>query len=101
MAKTAAMNDPNADASVQQGGAVPPGQEAMTTMTHTVDEIPELAGKGVGDVIAFTITAVSDDGKTYDMEIVPEGQPAEATPAPEAPAPVGGGKSAINQSMMA
>ena len=44
------------------------------------DDIPDLAGLGIGDTITLRITNVSDDGKTFNLETV---APAEAaTPAP-------------------
>lgn len=43
-------------------------------MSHTTDELPELSGRAIGDMITFTISNISDDGKTYDMTVSEEGE---------------------------
>lgn len=47
---------------------------AGTPMQHTVEEIPELADKNVGDTITFEIKGVSDDG-IYDLAVLAEEAP--------------------------
>lgn len=69
-----------------------------STLTHTVDEIPELANMNVGDVLTLTIAGVSDDGKSYNLQIQasPEAEPmGEAAGAP----PIGG-REAVAASLM-
>lgn len=73
-------------------------QPVMTVMTHTVDEIPELAGKGIGDTITFSINNISDDGKTFDLEYVEEMAPEGETMMAEETMPAGGGRAAIAES---
>ena len=51
-----------------------------TVMTHTVDEIPALAGLAIGDEISFRVANVSEDGNTFDLEVMP---PAEVLPEEE------------------
>jgi len=42
-----------------------------TILTHSADDIPELAEKAVGDVLSFEVTDINDDGM-YELSIVPE-----------------------------
>ena len=73
---------------------VSPEEEAMaaeeaavgTIMSHTIDELPELQGKQVGDEIIMRVSNVSEDGNTYDLEIVTEQPLPEAAPEPGAEA---------------
>ncbi len=47
-----------------------PAEEAAPPaagMVHTVEEVPSLAGKAVGDTQLFTITEISDDGNSYTL----------------------------------
>ena len=66
------------------GPEAPPAEEepvpAGNLMTHTVDEVPELSGKSIGDIVTFRIAEVSDDGNSYGLEVVEE-----APLAPEEP----------------
>ena len=63
---------------VEEGVEAPLEEEALveeeapgTVMTHTADDIPELADKAVGDVLSFEVTDINDDG-VYELSIVPE-----------------------------
>jgi len=53
--------------------AAPEDQVIGTTMSHTVDDIPELSNYNVGDTVMFKITNVSDDG-VYEMSVQTEGE---------------------------
>jgi len=66
-----------------------------TTLSHTIDELPELADKTVGDTIPLRITNISEDGKTYSMEVVEEVPVAEETALPAA-----GGREAIAEAFL-
>lgn len=59
----------------EQAPEAPMEEEAApagSVMTHTVEEMPELADYGVGDVIEMQIIDLTDDG-TYSMTVVPKG----------------------------
>ena len=57
-----------------------PEETPPAGLSFSSDDIPDLAGLGIGDTITLRITYVSDDGKMFDLETV---APAEAaTPAP-------------------
>ena len=61
-----------------------------TVMQHTVEEIPELSGKAIGDMVTFTIRNVSEDGKKYDLEYMEEEMPEAPMSEEEMPgAPAG------------
>lgn len=60
---------------------LPPAEETLppeegteeltsTVLSHTVEDIPELANKNIGDQIALAITNISEDGKSYDLEVI-------------------------------
>ena len=49
----------------------PEGAVAGSTMEHTLQEIPELDGRQVGDILPFTVVDVSDDGNTFQLEATP------------------------------
>lgn len=79
-------------------GVGPEGEMEGSVISHTVDELPEAQGKGVGERIILEITGVSEDGNSMDFRVVAE--PVEAPPAPvPAPAP-GPGRSEIAQSLL-
>jgi len=53
--------------------ATPPETEETETaglskVTISVTDIPELAGKDIGDTITFVISDISDDGKTFELQ---------------------------------
>jgi len=77
---------------------IPPTPEEEATpktgiLSHTVDELPELAGKSIGDTITFRIVNISEDGTTYDLEI------AEESVKPET-AEAAGGREAVKAAML-
>lgn len=47
-----------------------PESPAVGFMTHTIDELPQLATFKEGDDITFKVSSISDDGKSYDLELV-------------------------------
>jgi len=61
------------------------------TITLTSDELPALAGLGVGDTITLRVANVSDDGTSFDLEPVTE----EATPTSP-----GEGKEEVTKAML-
>ena len=72
---------------VEEVTETPPEEEVAEVgtapMIHTVEEIPELAGRAVGDTITFRIDNVTDDGNTFELSVAPEPEELE-TPGPEA-----------------
>lgn len=80
---------PEADMGVEGAAAAEAAPAAK--MVHTVDEIPELSGMGVGDTITFTITNVGEDG-SYEMSI----EAPEAAPG----TPAGEGKRALQEALV-
>ena len=85
-----------AEEELPEEGAPP---AAGTTMTHTLEEVPELSGKSVGDVIQLRVTGVSDDGTSFDMEVVPMEEAPPPVAAEEAAA-MPGGRGAISEAML-
>ena len=75
-----------------------PETPVTTVMSHTTDEIPELAGKAVGDTVTFTVRNVSDDGKTFDLEYIAD-VPVPEMEAPGAPMAGPSGRSQIAESL--
>jgi len=70
-------------------------QPTGSIMSHTREEIPELEGKAIGDLVSFRITGVSEDGNTFDMEFSPLGGTEEPAVMPEE-APIGGREAIVN-----
>ena len=79
---------------------VPEEEGGIGSMQHTVDELPPLSGKGVGDTIVFSIESISDDGQTYTM--IPASEPdvpVETEPA-EGAIEEGVGRDAVAESIL-
>ena len=79
----------------------PTGEEEAvggSTMSHTIEEMPELEGLAVGDVVTMRITNISEDGSTYDMEAMPAEEEAalelEAAPTERA------GRAAVTEALL-
>jgi hypothetical protein len=78
---------PIVEEELEETVAAPPAEEPTPTeaelaagaagMQHSVEDIPELAGKRVGDTMMFAIRDISDDGNMYTL--VPAGE--EGAPA--------------------
>ena len=68
-----------------------PEETPPAGLSFSSDDIPDLAGLGIGDTITLRITNVSDDGKTFNLETV---APAEMTP------PTPGGREQVAKAMV-
>jgi len=62
--------------------ATTPDQKTGTeTKTFSVEEIPELSGLQVGDELTLKIVNISEDGASYDVDILPaQGSTPAGTP---------------------
>lgn len=67
------MNTAPMDTGMGEEESLPTEAPQNSMMSHTVDEIPQLAGMQVGDTLLFKIAGISDDGSTYDLEVSEEG----------------------------
>ena len=55
-----------------------------STISMTIDEIPELSGLAAGDQLMLRIVNASDDGESYDLEVVPAEEELPPEVGPEA-----------------
>jgi hypothetical protein len=58
-------------------------ERAGTIMSHTVEEIPELEGAGVGDAINMVVRNITDEG-IFELEVQPIAPPEPEALPPEA-----------------
>jgi len=71
-----------------------------TVMSHTVEEIPELEGLGIGDSITMVISNVTDDGK-YELQVQVEPPvPTEAPPVEGAEGVEGAGVETLTERLI-
>ena len=78
---------------------------ASSTITATLEEMPELEGMGPGEVVMMEIVSASDDGTSFDLQVVADEAAAGGEPAPGAEpglaAEPGLGAPELDQAMMA
>lgn len=87
MAEQEMMEDVETAADITAEEPTPTEAEVEADSTGfdvTPDQIPDLAGKQIGDQMTFAIRKISDDGNTYTLVLTGgEGTPLEAPLSPE------------------